>query len=285
MTTSREPATAPGGWRPQEALAALGSFVDRGSPYILAIAVVVGWWLATNALERPRIYPGPAEVIAYLGRVVGGETGLGPAPGHVAATLMRLLAAWSGSMIVGTLIGVMAGRSATLYAFFENLVWIFLATPSVVWVFIFAVAIGLSDLVPVLAISALLVPQVLIVVAEGARAMPSELGDLVRAFRVRRWQRLVDVELPYLLPYVVSSARNTFALAIKLILVAEVVGLARGIGYVVKFWRDQTWFAPVLAWGILLAILGIAIDNLVFGRLQRRVAAWAGQDEARVQAT
>jgi NitT/TauT family transport system permease protein len=247
----------------------------RLSPLLLLLLLIVIWWAATQFFfTRARVYPGPDDVLAYLGKVVGGDTGHGPTIGNVIATLFRLTVAWTGSMIIGTLLGILAGRSRFAFDFFENLVWVFMATPSIVWVFIFVVAIGLSDLVPILAISAMLIPQILIITAEGTKSVPKPLLELSDSYRVGRAQRIRDVYLPYLTPYILSSGRNTFALATKLIVVAEIVGLTQGIGYVVKYWRDQTFFAPVLAWGLILTAFGIAVDYFIFGRLQKRMEGW-----------
>jgi NitT/TauT family transport system permease protein len=253
-----------------------GRWLYRLSPFLLLFLLIFIWWFATEFfLTRQRVYPGPFDVLAYLDRVIlRGDTGHGPALANILATIYRLVIAWTASMIIGTLLGILAGRSRLAFDFFENLVWIFMATPSIVWVFIFVVAIGLSDLVPIFAISALLIPQILIVVAEGTKSVPKPLLELADSYRVTRNQRIRDLYLPYLTPYLLSGGRNTFALATKLIIVAEIVGLSRGIGYVVKYWRDQTFFAPVLAWGIALTVFGILVDYFIFGRLQKRMEGW-----------
>jgi NitT/TauT family transport system permease protein len=255
---------------------AYGRWLYRLSPLLLLFLLIFLWWFVTEYfLTRQRVYPGPFDVLAYLDRVIlRGDTGHGPALGNVLATTYRLLIAWTGSMIIGTLLGILAGRSRFAFEFFENLVWVFMATPSIVWVFIFVVAIGLSDLVPILAISALLVPQILIIVAEGTKSVPKPLLELADSYRVSGAQRIRDLYLPYLTPYLLSGGRNTFALATKLIIVAEIIGLSRGIGYVVKYWRDQTFFAPVLTWGIVLTVFGIVVDYFLFGKLQKRMGGW-----------
>jgi NitT/TauT family transport system permease protein len=245
------------------------------SPLLVLLAIVMIWWYVTEFhLTRFRVYPGPFDVVVYLERVFAGDTGHGPTLPNVLATLYRIGVAWIGSMAIGTLIGIMAGRFRGVFDYFENLVWIFMATPSIVWVFIFVVAIGLSDFVPISAISALLIPQIIIIVAEGTKSMPRDLLDLADSYRVRGLQRMRDLYLPYLLPYILASGRNTFALATKLIIVAEVIGLSRGVGFVVKYWRDQVYFAPVLAWGLLLTVFGIVVDWFVFRPLQRRMETW-----------
>lgn len=258
------------------------SLAWRAAPIVPLVALLVVWWFATTVLvHRPRIYADPLTVLRAIGDIAAGNTGLGSTWTHVSATLLRLVAAWGLSMVVGTLLGVLAGRSTIAFGFFQNVVWVLMATPSIVWVFIFAVAIGVSDWVPILAITALLGPQVLISVAEGTKSIPHDLIELADSYRVSRIRRLVDVYVPYLLPYVISSGRVTFALATKIILVAEVIALPSGVGYVVQFWDDQVFLGPVVAWGVLFTAFGILIDWLVFGRIEQRTARWSDRGASR----
>ena len=245
------------------------------SPLVPLLGLLALWWFLTAVVaHRPRIYPDPLTVAAAIGDIVNGNSGLGPTAQHVSATLFRLSMGWGLSMVVGTALGLVAGRSRTAFAFFENVVWVLMATPSIVWVFIIAVAIGVSDLVPILALSALLAPQVLITVAEGAKSVPADLVQLADSYRVGRGQRMWDVYLPYLVPYILSSGRVTFALGTKIILVAEVIALSSGVGYVVQFWDDKVFLGPVVAWGLLFTAFGILVDRLVFDTIDRRTARW-----------
>ncbi len=240
----------------------------------LLVLLLVWWFLTVVVAQRPRVYPDPGTVAAALGAIFSGESGLGPTLEHVMATGYRLVVGWSLSMSIGIALGMVAGRSRTAFGFLENVVWVLMATPSIVWAFIFAVAIGVSDWVPILVLTAILGPQCLINIAEGTKSMPRDLHELADAYRVTGLQRLTDVYLPYLVPYIVASARATFATATKIVLIGELIALSSGIGYVVKFWDDQVFFGPVLAWGLLFTTFGILVDGLIFAPIERRTSQW-----------
>lgn len=246
------------------------------------VLLVIVWWIAALMLGRPRVYPTPDLVLGQLFEIAAGNGELGSAYLHIAATLARLFAAFVLSLVVGTMVGIVAGRVRTIFSLVENMVWIFMAVPSIVWVFIFAVAFGISNFVPVAAVAALLTPMVLVNVAEGAKSVPAELVEMSSSYKVTRWQRLTSVYLPYLVPYIVSSARTAFGLGVKLVVVAEVVGLATGVGYEIQYWYDRLFMAPIVAWGIVMILVGLVVDYGVFGPLERRVSRWKGQSHAEV---
>ncbi len=249
----------------------------RVAAVILPVVAAIGvWWAVTAALDRERIFPTPPVVWDYLLVIFSGEGVLGSTWVHIGATLYRLAAAFLLSLAVGTVLGVIAGRNRLVFDFVDNLIWVFMAVPSIVWVFIFAVALGISEAVPIVAVSALLTPMVLVHVAEGAKSVPAEIDTMARSYKAGRLQRLQDIYLPFLVPYIVSSARVSFALGIKLIVIAEVVGLSSGIGYELKYWFDTLQMGPIAAWGLVMIGIGLVIDYTVFGPLERRASAWKG---------
>jgi NitT/TauT family transport system permease protein len=228
-------------------------------------------------LGRPRVYPPPDRVFAALVEIAIGNGELGSSYVQIAATLARLVAAFLFSIVAGTLLGILAGRVKLAFSLLENVVWVFMAVPSIVWVFIFAVAFGISNIVPVAAIAALLTPMILVNVAEGAKSIPADLVEMSQSYKVTRRDRLLNVFLPYLVPYITASARTAFALGIKLVVVAEVVGLAVGVGYEINYWYDRLYMAPIVAWGIVMILIGLIVDYGIFGPLERRVGKWKGK--------
>jgi ABC-type nitrate/sulfonate/bicarbonate transport system permease component len=244
---------------------------------LIPIAVLIGiWWLVALQLGRPRIYPTPDIVFGHLVTILQGTGQTAGAYDHIAWTMFRLAAAFAISFVLGSLIGILAGRVKFVFALIENLVWVFMAVPSVVWVFIFAVAMGITNVVPIAAVAALLTPMILVNVAEGAKSVPKDLVEMAESYKVTARQRLTDIYIPFLVPYLASSARTAFALGIKLIIVAEFVGLGVGIGFEVSYWNQALFMGPIIAWGIVMIVIGLAVDYLVFGPIERRVSRWKG---------
>lgn len=246
------------------------------------VAFVVVWEVSTTLwLTQSRIFPTPADVATELGNILAGEGPVNSSYADATATLIRIVAAFLLSFVVGAGLGVLAGRSKLAFDLLSNPVWIFMAVPSVIWAFIFVVVFGTGDIVPIGALMALLVPKVLITVAEGTKAIPGDMLEMAKSYKAGAWSTLRDVYVPQLVPYLVSSARVAFALAIKLAVVAEVIGLEKGIGYELEYWYTAVVLAPVVAWGVLLICFGIAVDYLVFAPLERRAGRWRSQADTR----
>jgi NitT/TauT family transport system permease protein len=176
-------------------------------------------------------------------------------------------------MIIGSAVGIVAGRIPIVFDFLDNIVWVFMAVPSIVWVFIFAVAIGISEVVPIAAVTALLTPMILVTVAEGTKSVPGETMEMARSYKATRAKMVLDVFLPHLVPYLVSSARMAFALAVSSSSSPRSSAL---LGDRLQGdWYDRLFMA--LSRGACDGGVGLVVDYGVFAPLERWASRWKGK--------
>lgn len=241
-------------------------------PVLLFIAA---WWVFAVIMDMPRIYPTPLLVGEKFVGIITGESLLGSSSYvHIIATFYRFFVAFIISFVTGAAIGLLIGRNKVFFDLFDNVGWIFFSVPAILWAFILVVALGITDLVPIGVLMALLIPKVAILVAEGAKATPADIMEMANSYKATTWQKVKDVFIPHLMPYLLASARITFSIGVKVVIVAEVVGLSTGIGFMIKYWHDKVFVANIIAWGITLVILALIAEYAVFGQLERRVAKW-----------
>jgi ABC-type nitrate/sulfonate/bicarbonate transport system permease component len=253
--------------------------------FTVPIVGLIGvWWIWAALLDNSRIYPTPPDVFTEVVKIVTGDGPFGSTYTEAWATLSRVLVAFSLAYVIGTVTGVVAGRKKAVFDFSTSLVWIAFAVPSVVWVFIFLIVFGISDVVPVLALVVLLSAPVFIGTAEGVKAVSQDLIVMSDSYRVKPLNRFTGLYLPSILPYLLANARVSFALGMKIVIVAEVIGLPNGIGLLVRYWSDRLYMAPVVAWAIVMIAFGLIVDRFVFGYFERRAKRWSS-DQANAAAT
>ena len=236
----------------------------------ILVAVLVWWIITTYLLVNARIYPTPVQVAGAFGDILKGEAPFGTSYGHLGATLRRLVIAFAVAYVIGTVLGVLAGRMRWFFDFTSSFAWIAFAVPSVVWVFIFLIVFGISEVVPIAAMVVLLSAPVYLGAAESVKAVPRDLIEMARSYRITRARMVLELLLPSIKPFMLANARVAFSLGIRLVIVAEVVGLPDGVGQQVRFWFDQLQLAPVVAWGVLLMLIGVLVDKVLFGFFERR---------------
>ncbi|MEM4329442.1 MAG: ABC transporter permease subunit [Candidatus Caldarchaeum sp.] len=249
------------------------------------VASVLGFLVVWEALARALaglyigLYiPETSAVLSEVAHVMYGQTPIGQSSYfHVLETLKRLLTGVFLGSLVGAGIGVVIGLKEHAENFFESWNWIFATIPAIMWAYIFILVMGASETTAVGVLAAVTYPQMAFRVSRGIRSVRHELVEMGKAFNAKTHLLLREVYFPQILPHVFSGLRYSLALGIKIIAIAELVGLSSGVGFIMQYWWDQRLVAPLLAWGSLLVFLGLFFEFGVFRILERRLFRWTGQ--------
>jgi len=95
----------------------------------------------------------------------------------------------------------------------------------------------------------------------GLRSADANLVDLFRLYGASRWQRLVRLQLPAALPYILSGVKVAGGLSLIGAIVAEFVagsGTATGLGWVITEAGRNLQIAKMFAALGLLSAVGVA---------------------------
>jgi NitT/TauT family transport system permease protein len=102
---------------------------------------------------------------------------------------------------------------------------------------------------------------VVIATTAGLLATPAELLELARSLKASKMQRLLQVQLPYAVPYMFSGLKVAATLAVVGTVVAEFVAAESGLGYLLL--SATAFFNTPLAFGSMLLLSFIAV--MAFG--------------------
>lgn len=130
-------------------------------------------------------------------------------------TLARVVVAFVLAMAIGTAIGIVMGRSQTTNALFDPLLVLLLNLPALVTIILMYVWFGLVEVAAVMAVVINKVPNVAVTVREGARSLDYRLEEMATVYEFTRWQRLREVWVPQLFPYLMAATRGGLALIWK----------------------------------------------------------------------
>lgn len=232
-------------------------------------ALLVLWQVAALALDS-RLFPGPIEVAKTM--LV--ELHSGALSHHVGATLARVVVSFVLAMLIGSVIGLALGTSATADRFFDSWLIFFLNLPALVIIILCYVWFGLTESAAILAVSINKIPNVAVTVREGARALSRDLAEMAEIYRFGRWRTLRHVTLPQLAPFFAAAARSGLALVWKIVLVVELLGRPNGVGHQLHV-AFQLFDVPMI---IAYAVAFIAVVQLieigVLQPLEARAGRW-----------
>jgi NitT/TauT family transport system permease protein len=189
-------------------------------------ALVVTWHLGAD-FAASRLFPGPAQVAETLAH----ELGTGALGWHVGATLARVAAGFTLAMLIGGAVGVVLGRLPHVDRFFDSWLIFFLNLPVLVVIILCYVWFGLTEVAAVTAVAINKIPNVAVILREGARSLSKDLAEMAEVYRFGRWRTLRHVVLPQLAPFFAAAARSGLALVWKIVLVVELLGRSNGVGH------------------------------------------------------
>ncbi|TNE71076.1 MAG: ABC transporter permease subunit [Gammaproteobacteria bacterium] len=231
--------------------------------------LVVIWGVIASTLQSP-LLPTPVEVLDALVR----ESGSGALWHHLGATLARVAVAFVLAMLLGTFIGIAMGRSTATNALFDPLLVLLLNLPALVTIILMYVWFGLVEVAAVMAVVINKVPNVAVTVREGARSLDRRLEDMATVYQFSRWQRLRDVWLPQLFPYLMAATRGGLALIWKIVLVVELLGRSSGVGFQLHMAFQVFDVASILAYSLAFIAVVQLIELAVLQPLERRANRW-----------
>jgi NitT/TauT family transport system permease protein len=211
-------------------------------------------------------------LVARLGPEEWGDIG-----GAAGVTLGRVLL----STLIGTLwavpAGLAIGLSPRLSRFLQPVVQVLASFPAPM---LFPLVIALLDLAGVSlgwgsVLLMLLGTQwyILFNVVAGASAVPADLREAARAFRVTGWRRLWALYLPAIFPYLVTGWVTAAGGAWNASIVSEYVkykGETRwtfGLGAVISRATDAGQYALLAGATLMMALVVVLFNRLVWRRL------------------
>ncbi len=230
----------------------------------LALWQGLAWLLASPALPTPG-----AVFIVLQAEIISGQL-----PYHLGITMARLAVSFGLAMSLGSLLGIFLGQHEKLDRFFDNWLVIFLNIPALVTIILCYVWFGLTEAAAILAVVANKLPNVVVTVREGARALDRDLLEMAQAYRFGRWKTLRHVIWPQLFPYLIGAARTGIALIWKIILVVELLGRSNGMGYQLHLFFQMFNVAAILAYTIAFVTVIQLIEALVLKPLDRHAKRW-----------
>ena len=214
--------------------------------------------------------PSPLTVFA----IVGQEAQTGNLFVHTGITLWRVIASFTISMTLGIVIGFLMGRSKRTNNMLDPWLLFFLNLPALIVIILAYIWMGLTEIAAITAVAVNKIPNVVVTIREGVRAMDKNLQQMATIFCFGRWKKLRHIILPELAPYIAVSTRSGIALIWKIVLVVELLGRSDGVGFQLYLYFQLFDIAAIMAWGLTFIIIMQIVELLFIQPFERRVNKW-----------
>jgi NitT/TauT family transport system permease protein len=236
----------------------------------VSFCVLVLLWELASLAANPRKLPSPQIVAGVLAEGIAD----GSLPYHVGITLARVAASFALAMLIGFAIGIAMGRRPRLDRFFDGWLVLFLNIPALVTIVLCYVWFGLVESAAIAAVALNKIPNVIVTLREGARALNRDYLEMAEVFRLGQAKTLRHIVLPELYPFIVAAARSGLALIWKIVLVVEAFGRSSGVGFQINTDFNNFNVASILAYTVAFVVVIQLIELTILRPLERRANQW-----------
>ncbi|WP_315094182.1 ABC transporter permease [uncultured Cellulomonas sp.] len=255
----RVPPATPDTLRPsRRTLARRGTRTVLG--LLLPLALLALWqWVTSAGIVAPYQLPSPASV--WNAAVHLAERNL--LVPYVAISTQRVLIGFAIGSALGLLLGAVVGLSRLGDALLAPTLGAVRAVPSLAWVpLIFLwLKLGEDSKITLVAIGAFF--PVYTTVAAALRHVDPHLVEVGRAYGLRGIRLFSTVQLPAVLPSVVSGLRLALAQSWLFLVAAELIASSMGLGFLLMDSGNNGRVDRIILAIILLALLGKLTDSLI----------------------
>jgi NitT/TauT family transport system permease protein len=243
----------------------LGAWVRRGVFYLILFAVWEG--VARLEIWPSYLLPGPIAVGESLLRLVANGT-LWEA---TVVSMQRIGIGFGLSLLIGLPLGVLLGRSHLVSETFGSLVIGLQTLPSVCWLPLAILWLGLSEQAIIFVVTMGALFAVALGVEAGVKNTPPLYIQAARTLGARGLALATQVTLPAALPSILSGLKQGWAFAWRSLMMGELLFFTLSLGNLLQVGRDLSDTAQVMAIMIIIILLGLTVDLLIFAPLEHRV--------------
>jgi NitT/TauT family transport system permease protein len=236
---------------------------------IFPAAVLLLWQICSEiGFVRRNVLPPPSAVLAVWYDLVTGTTDAaarysGTWFDHALASTWRVFAGFGWGVALGIFLGLLIGLSRAIERVLDPTIQVLRNIPVTAWVPLSLVFFGIGNAPAVFLIGLGAFFPAAINSTHGVRQMNITLYKAARMMGANERELLSRVILPAALPSILTGARLAMGIAWVLVVVAEILAVRSGLGYLLNdaylFYRNDVVIAAMLSIGLL----GFLSDRLV----------------------
>jgi sulfonate transport system permease protein len=244
--------------------------------FILPLCILIAWHLASiSGLIKPYLLPSPATVAATLWELAQN--------GRLARDLQASVLRWATGFVcgggLGLLLGSWVGLSRGAERYLDTSVQMLRTVPFLAMAPLLIIWLGLDEAPKLTLVGLAAFFPVYINTFAGIRNVDRKLIEVGQVYQLSPIEMLTRVIIPAALPAVFTGVRYGLGVAWLALVVAELMGATRGLGFMLVEGREFVRIDIVVGGIIMFSLVGKIVDvfvRLLEGRFLRWRDTYAG---------
>jgi NitT/TauT family transport system permease protein len=239
-------------------------------PKLAAVAIGLAiWQLTVWSGWRPEyVLPAPATVFERLGELIADGT----VATALATTAERAAYGFTMALVIGIVVGGLVSSSRIIRSAVGSLITGLQTMPSIAWFPLAILLFGLSERAITFVVVLGAAPSIANGLITGVDHVPPILLRAGRTMGATGFAKFRHVVLPASMPSFVGGLKQGWAFAWRSLMAGElIVVLGASVGFLLQQYRNLADAAGLIAMMIVILVIGIVVDAVLFGTLDRWV--------------
>lgn len=239
-------------------------------PILFVVLLIVAWQVYVSVAQpRPDKFPSPLAVLGAFGDAWDS----GRLQEAVATSLERGVLGFLIAIVVGTPLGLLLAEVGWIRRAVGPIISGLQVLPSVAWVPAAIIWFGLSDATVYFVILMGAIPSIVNGLVAGVDQVPPQLRRVGTVLGAGKVSQALLIVLPAALPGYVAGLKQGWAFSWRSLMAAEIIAtggsIGLGLGALLQQNRELADLAGVLATILLILAIGIFVELVVFGPIER----------------
>lgn len=235
------------------------SFLYRISPVIIPLAFLAFWEISVRSGAGNILLPPPSQVFQTLLEL----TLNGIIFDHIGASLFRVAAGYILSVLIGVPLGLAMGYWLLADGLLSTTVNGLRPIPASAWVPLSIILMGIGEQPAIFLVFIGTVWSIILNTSHGVRMVPKHLVWAAQTMGASNAQIFTKIIFPASLPSTFNGMRVAVGIAFTCVIVAELIAVRSGLGYLITEARMIIRSDIVIAGMIAIGIVGFTLDALV----------------------
>lgn len=225
---------------------------------------------------KPYIFPSPIAVFTTLwSLILDGTMSIA-----ILASAKRILVGYFLSILIGIVVGLAIVRFKYLDENVSPLILGLQTLPSICWLPFSILWYGLNESAIIFVITIGSTFAVSIAIESGMKNINPLFARAAKTMGAKGFSLYWNVIIPASLPSIISGLKQGWSFAWRALMAGEMISATKGLGQVLMVGRDLADISQVMAIMIVIVILGVAVDKLIFGKIELNIRQRWGLDKA-----
>jgi NitT/TauT family transport system permease protein len=246
------------------------AFLWNGWGAISSILLFIACWDLGNQLYGDLVLPSPKETFETLFTMLKDPF----IWVEIKITLYRAGVGFGISLVIGTVLGILAGSFATASIMSRPIVTILVGMPPIAWIVLAMIWFGMGDMTVIFTIVVASFPIVFVGALQGARTLEGDLKEMADSFKLPFCMKMFDVYFPHIFSYIFPSWVSGLGMAWKIVIMAELLSASDGIGASLAIARSHLDTPTALALVVIMIASLMIVEYIILEPIKREVELW-----------